>query len=98
MWEDIDKMYNGQVSEVSFKITHRHGTRSGINKLSLRPCTSQVRGQHYDLVLNGVEVGGGSVRVHDAEMQDYIFSRILQVCAPAPIQQPFCRLNACFPA
>lgn len=40
---------------------------------------AQVRGQHYDLVLNGVEIGGGSVRVHDAHMQDYIFSKILQV-------------------
>jgi hypothetical protein len=41
---------------------------------------AQVRGQHYDLVLNGVEIGGGSVRVHDADMQDYIFTKILQVC------------------
>ncbi|KAJ6510026.1 tRNA synthetases class II-domain-containing protein [Mycena vitilis] len=38
-----------------------------------------VRGQHYDLVLNGVEIGGGSVRVHDAGMQDYIFTNILQL-------------------
>ncbi|KAJ7667786.1 tRNA synthetases class II-domain-containing protein [Mycena polygramma] len=38
-----------------------------------------VRGQHYDLVLNGVEIGGGSVRVHDASMQDYIFTNILQL-------------------
>ncbi|KAF7352982.1 AA-TRNA-LIGASE-II domain-containing protein [Mycena venus] len=38
-----------------------------------------VRGQHYDLVLNGVEIGGGSVRVHDADMQDYIFTHILQL-------------------
>ncbi|TFK43163.1 hypothetical protein BDQ12DRAFT_674504 [Crucibulum laeve] len=38
-----------------------------------------VRGQHYDLVLNGVEIGGGSVRVHDAHMQDYIFTSILQL-------------------
>ncbi|KAJ6599291.1 hypothetical protein DFH09DRAFT_1243695 [Mycena vulgaris] len=38
-----------------------------------------VRGQHYDLVLNGVEIGGGSVRVHDATMQDYIFTDILQL-------------------
>ncbi|KAJ7774320.1 tRNA synthetases class II-domain-containing protein [Mycena maculata] len=38
-----------------------------------------VRGQHYDLVLNGVEIGGGSVRVHDAAMQDYIFTNILQL-------------------
>ena len=43
---------------------------------------AQVRGQHYDLVLNGVEIGGGSVRIHDAAMQDFIFTNILQVsCA-----------------
>ncbi|CDO74020.1 hypothetical protein BN946_scf185043.g69 [Trametes cinnabarina] len=39
----------------------------------------EVRGQHYDLVLNGVEIGGGSVRVHDAAMQEYIFKNILQL-------------------
>ncbi|KAI0002982.1 tRNA synthetases class II-domain-containing protein [Russula compacta] len=40
---------------------------------------SEVRGQHYDLVLNGVEIGGGSVRVHDPMMQEYIFSEVLQL-------------------
>jgi aspartyl-tRNA synthetase len=39
----------------------------------------QVRGQHYDLVLNGVEIGGGSVRVHDPVMQEHIFTRVLEV-------------------
>jgi len=39
----------------------------------------QVRGQHYDLVLNGIEIGGGSVRIHDAKMQEYIFSHVLQL-------------------
>ncbi|TFK27070.1 aspartyl-tRNA synthetase [Coprinopsis marcescibilis] len=38
-----------------------------------------VRGQHYDLVLNGVEIGGGSVRIHDADMQDRIFTQVLQL-------------------
>lgn len=40
----------------------------------------KIRGQHYDLVLNGVELGGGSVRVHDPEMQRYIFEKVLTVC------------------
>ncbi|EKM59710.1 uncharacterized protein PHACADRAFT_250385 [Phanerochaete carnosa HHB-10118-sp] len=40
---------------------------------------AEVRGQHYDLVLNGVEIGGGSVRVHDAKMQEHIFGKILQL-------------------
>ncbi|KAG6833783.1 hypothetical protein H0H87_001215 [Tephrocybe sp. NHM501043] len=38
-----------------------------------------VRGQHYDLVLNGVEIGGGSVRVHDPSMQDFIFTQVLKL-------------------
>ncbi|KAI0347317.1 hypothetical protein BDW22DRAFT_1387456 [Trametopsis cervina] len=40
---------------------------------------AEVRGQHYDLVLDGTEIGGGSVRVHDAAMQEYIFSNVLQL-------------------
>lgn len=44
----------------------------------------QVRGQHYDLVLNGVEIGGGSVRIHDAEMQKFIFSDVLQASPSDP--------------
>ncbi|CAD6589660.1 MAG: hypothetical protein TREMPRED_005467 [Tremellales sp. Tagirdzhanova-0007] len=38
-----------------------------------------VRGQHYDLVLNGQEIGGGSVRIHDARLQDYVMRSILQL-------------------
>jgi hypothetical protein len=40
----------------------------------------EVRGQHYDLVLNGIEIGGGSVRVHDPALQRFIFEQVLQVC------------------
>ena len=39
----------------------------------------RVRGQHYDIVLNGVEIGGGSVRIHDHAMQEYVFRNVLQV-------------------
>jgi aspartyl-tRNA synthetase len=38
-----------------------------------------IKGQHYDLVLNGVELGGGSVRVHDPVMQEHIFKNILEL-------------------
>lgn len=38
----------------------------------------KVRGQHYDLVLNGNEIGGGSVRIHDAQLQRYILETLLK--------------------
>ncbi|KAM9917057.1 hypothetical protein OXX59_009596, partial [Metschnikowia pulcherrima] len=39
----------------------------------------KVRGEHYDLVINGVEVGGGSRRIHDPELQQYVFENILKI-------------------
>jgi aspartyl-tRNA synthetase len=38
-----------------------------------------VRAHHYDLVLNGVEIGGGSVRIHDAALQEEIFRKYLKL-------------------
>ncbi|MGD8555263.1 MAG: aspartate--tRNA ligase [Anaerolineales bacterium] len=37
---------------------------------------SQARGQQYDMVINGVEVGGGSIRIHDRGLQEKVFKLI----------------------
>jgi aspartyl-tRNA synthetase len=41
----------------------------------------KVRGQHYDIVVNGVELGGGSIRIHQPDVQKTIFEEILQLSA-----------------
>jgi aspartyl-tRNA synthetase len=38
--------------------------------------TAKVRGQQYDLVLNNYEIGGGSIRIHDGELQEQVFKLI----------------------
>lgn len=38
-----------------------------------------MRGLHYDLVLDGVEIGGGSVRIHDARLQEMIMRDCLKL-------------------
>jgi aspartyl-tRNA synthetase len=47
----------------------------------LKTDPKKVRGQHYDIVVNGVELGGGSIRIHQPDVQKTIFEEILQIPA-----------------
>ena len=45
---------------------------------SLLRALGEVRGQHYDLVCNGIELAGGSIRIHSSPLQHTILTLITQ--------------------
>ncbi|KAF3101586.1 hypothetical protein TWF102_004831 [Orbilia oligospora] len=70
----------GQSGTAGYKSTHHPFTAPTIStRDSLFTLPWKTLGHHYDVVLNGVELGGGSTRIHDAELQRTILEDILKV-------------------
>lgn len=38
---------------------------------------ANIKSDTYDLVLNGFEIGGGGIRIHDSKLQSLVFDRLL---------------------
>ncbi|MCA9392266.1 aspartate--tRNA ligase [candidate division WWE3 bacterium] len=71
-----DDFYHGSGS-AKFAPSHHMFTAphpDDIGLLSTDPM--KARGLQHDMVLNGSEVGGGSIRIHDAKIQETIFELI----------------------
>jgi len=71
----------GQEGHSGFSATHHPftapKTAEDVDMILTDPM--KVVAEHYDLVLNGVELGGGSRRIHNAELQEFILEKILKV-------------------
>lgn len=68
-------MYNED--EQRLEAVHHPFTSPREEDLSLLETEPEkVRARAYDLVLNGVELGGGSIRIHKHEMQERLFKAI----------------------
>ena len=71
----------GQGGAAGFSSTHHPFTSpktpEDVALLDTNPLNAKA--DHYDLVMNGVELGGGSRRIHNAEMQRYVLRDILQL-------------------
>jgi aspartyl-tRNA synthetase len=52
-------------------------TAEDVDLLATDPAS--VKADHYDLVVNGVELGGGSKRIHNSQVQEYILRHVLQM-------------------
>ena len=65
-WDPEDKRY------VSMHHPFTSPLDDDVAKLDSEPGTARAKA--YDLVLNGSEIGGGSIRIHDADTQRRIFS------------------------
>jgi aspartyl-tRNA synthetase len=52
---------------------HHPFTAPTCSAIELKANPGQALSRAYDLVLNGTELGGGSIRIHDAAMQQIVF-------------------------
>lgn len=71
----------GQGGSAGFSATHHPftapKTAADVDLLLTDPLKAVA--DHYDLVVNGVELGGGSRRIHSAQMQSFIMVEVLKV-------------------
>ncbi|TIB65161.1 hypothetical protein E3P78_00697 [Wallemia ichthyophaga] len=73
--EDKAHLSRGRYASTHHPFTAPHA--DDVHLLHTNP--ERVRGQHYDLVLNGCEIGGGSVRIHEADLQESVFRDVLRL-------------------
>lgn len=71
----------GQGGAAGFSSTHHPFTapKTAGDVELLLTAPEKAIAAHYDIVVNGVELGGGSRRIHNADVQEFIFRDILKM-------------------
>jgi len=77
VWITEFPMFEYDEEEKRYKAMHHPFTSPREEDLELlEKDPSAVRSRAYDLVLNGSEIGGGSIRIHRRDVQDRVFSAL----------------------
>jgi len=70
-WDDDEERFVAKHHPFTSPWTEDIATMTSLNKKD--PRLGNVRANAYDMVINGVEVGGGSIRIHNRELQEKVF-------------------------
>jgi len=75
LWVTDFPLLQFSVEENKWNAMHHPFTRPKSEDLRLLEAKKfpEVRAEAYDVVLNGVEIGGGSIRIHEPELQEKMF-------------------------
>jgi aspartyl-tRNA synthetase len=78
LWVTDFPLMGFDAAENKWNAMHHPFTRPKTEDLPLleRGEFGKVRAEAYDAVLNGVEIGGGSLRIHERELQQKIFAAL----------------------
>ena len=78
LWVTDFPLFEWSPDENKWNAMHHPFTRPKTEDMSLFEAKKfpEVRAEAYDVVLNGVEIGGGSMRIYEPELQDKMFEAL----------------------
>src|SRR6266581_3652015 len=78
LWVTDFPLFEWSPEENKWNAMHHPFTRPKTDDIPLFEATEfpDVRAEAYDMVLNGVEIGGGSMRIHELQLQEKMFEAL----------------------